>query len=213
MAAAELPQACDFASTYQMPSIVVHPVLVQRALQLRDAKKAAFKIITCVDWSRGDQHGINKFVGLSTYAMRADGFEVLLSYRDDQDNSAEVELLTSFIRNYISDTAEVRYVLGSLDRSLEEVLAICAGLPKNGVAYVRNDHHTKGQISKFSPKAHNELIDRVKATVPCRVKVSGNVDSLRFVSQDRADRYAVSSLQIQKIIKDVAKEVEKAKHV
>lgn len=216
MIAAELERACELAHSLQMPAIVVHPLLTQQAFHHRSVKKSTFKVITTVDWLKGDQHGLNKFVGMSTHALEADGFEILLSLRADYEIAQEVEDIHSFIKNYISPTAEIRIVLGSLDRSLDEALQICGGIVNldsdyKQKMYVRNDHHTKGQIAKFSPKAHNDLIDRIRSMVNCKVKVSGNIDNLRFISQDRADRYAISYLQLQKIIKDVAKDAEKIK--
>lgn len=210
MMASEILPAFELAVRHCLPAVVVHPQLVAQASLARLSKRGRFKIITTVDWPKGELYGIDKFRNINTGALDADGFEIFLTGgRTKNEMKNEIRDLTTFIRQRLSQTVEVRFVLGALEREVEECLDMCRGLDGSPIpSFIRTDLHTKGQISKFSPKAHNDLIERMQEITATPIKISGNIDNVKFITQSKAQRYAVSVTQLEKVIKELTSKPE-----
>jgi hypothetical protein len=205
MQANELGESVELAIKYQIPAIVVHPGLASDALRARGRSGGRFKIITPVDWPKGDSYGSIKFRGLSTDAIEADGFEIYLTGGKTQgETQQEARQLTDFIKRQLSEMTEVRFVLGALSRDEPVVDTLINGLI--GVrtpTLVRTDPQLKLQVSKANTDIHNALIKRIRSVVRIPVKVSGNIAGVRAVTGvPDAVRLAVSLLQAKAIIKE-----------
>lgn len=205
MQANELRESVELAFKYKFPAIVVHPGLASDALRARGAVRGQFKIITPVDWPKGENFGTVKFRGLSLDAVEADGFEIMLTGgKNENDTRNEAKALTEFVKKQLSDQTEVRFVLGAFTRTEENLLNLCRGLRHvRTPVVVRTDTPLKLQVSKANTEEHNRLIKMIHSTVQVPVKIAGNIGGVRAVTGcPDATRYAVNLLQARTIIKE-----------
>jgi hypothetical protein len=206
MQANELQEATELASKYLIPAVIVHPGLSGDAIRARGRAKARFKIITPVDWTKGAEYSTNKFRGLSTDAIEADGFEILLTGGVDEGSTKrEAMELTKFVKDHLSELTEVRFVLGVFSRSEEEINSLLSGLV--GVrtpSLIRTDTQLKLQVSRANLETHLATIDKIRERIRAPIKISGNVGSARMLgSIPDTHRLAVSVTQARAIIKEI----------
>ncbi len=204
MQATELLDVSSLTFKYNLPAIVVHPTLVAMAMIHRGTMGGRYKIITAVDWSKGDNYAMLKMRGLSTDALEADGFEFYASNKDLADMRKEFTVLTEFIRTRVSSVAEIRFIFGTNSRDLATVKVLSEaliGIPTP--TCVRNDIALKLQINKANNDTHNAFIETVKSHTSVPVKVGGNLNNLRaIVACPSATKYAVTLQQAKVIIKE-----------
>jgi len=212
MQASELYEACQIASANAMASIVVHPQLTPEALMTRGRFRGKFKIITPVDWPKGDIFGMNKLRGLTINNLQSDGFEIMLTGgKKEAETRTEAKVITEFVRRHISPIAEIRFVLGAYMRPEEEIVRMCKVMKDVPTpTLLRTDHHLKAQAAKASPKAQQQLIEKIREVTQLPLKISGNIDSVRIMAscieqkdQVGAARFAVSLQQTHTILNDL----------
>ena len=216
MQANELVESVELALKYQMPAMVVHPGLSSDALRARGRVNGRFKIITPVDWPKGENFGIMKFRGLSLDAIETDGFEIMLTgNKDEGSTKGEVKALTEFVKKRLSEITEVRFVLGAFMRDEDNIDSLIRGLVgARTPAYVRIDSQLKLQVSKANTEVHNALVKRITDVVRVPVKVSGNITGVRTVTGvPDARRFAVSLLQAKAIIKEFIQQPDGLKNL
>jgi len=205
MQANELIEAANLAAKYKFPAIVVHPAITSEAMMARGRAGGQYKIITPVDCPKGEVFGMTKFRGLSTDALDADGFEIMLTAgKTVTDTRNEAKSLTDFIKQHLTELTEVRFVFGVFSRTEEDIATLCeALLDVRMPAMIRTDHQLKLQISKANADTHNQVIDKILEKVKVPIKLSANINSVRTITScDRASRFAVNVLQAKAIIKE-----------
>lgn len=205
MQANELQESVQLTYKYKLPAMVVHQDLASEAFITRGRVGGKFKLITPIDWPKGSIFGMNKLRGLSTDALEVEGFEIMLtSGMTVTESRNEAKVFTDFIKRHLSETMEVRFVLGTQHRSEENVKNICEALV--GVrlpAYVRNDTQLKLQISKANQDVHKSVIDMIHTNIRVPVKIGGNINSIRTMAAcQTAARFAVNLLQAKAIVKE-----------
>lgn len=212
----ELQESVHLAVKHKMPALVVHPDLASEALMLRGRAGGRFKLITPVDWPKGNIFGMQKMRGLTTDALEVEGFEILLTGgMKTTETRNEAKVLTEFIKQHLSETTEVRFVLGAQMRDEEAVRSMCTAL--KGVrlpAFIRNDVQLKLQVSKANPDAHNDYMEMVSDVIRVPLKISGNINSIRAITScSGAARFAVSLLQAKDIIKELTQQPSQLKEL
>jgi len=216
MQANELVEASELASKYKMPALIVHPDLASEAQIYRGRTRGRYALITPIDWPKGETFGQNKLRGLSTDALDADGFEILLTGgKSVTDTRNEAKYLTEFLKQHLSETIEVRFVLGSNMRDHQNVLQMCEAL--RGVrtpAYVRNDTQLKLQVSKANPDTHNALMEEIRKIIKVPIKLSGNITGVRAITScNDASRFAVNLLQAKNVVKELQQQPEELRQL
>lgn len=203
MQATELLEASQLAHKYKLPALVVHPGLASDAIVIKGRLKGAYKLITPVDWPKGETFGTTKFRGLSTDALEADGFEfMILASRSEADIAKEIKSLTEFVRNHLSQTAEIRFVM-TQTKTDEDVVKLGKAILLNPApSMVRNDISLKTQVSKANPETHESFVSSLKSNVSVPVKISGNISTIRSTVGINAARFAVNLAQAKAIIKE-----------
>lgn len=203
MQASELLEASQLAHKYRLPALVVHPGLASDAIVFRGQMRGAYKLITPVDWPKGETFGTTKFRGLTTDALEADGFEFMIQVsRSEADIAKEIKSLTEFVRQHLSQTAEIRLVV-SATRTEQDVIKIGKAILQNpSPSMVRNDISLKTQVSKANTEIHEAFSNTLKSTVVVPVKISGNINGIRSTVGVNASRYAVNLAQAKNIIKE-----------
>lgn len=210
MQASELDPAFLLASTHSLPAVVVHPQLVQEAILTRVKRQGRFKILSTIDWPKGELFGMTKMRGLTRDMMSIDGYEILMTgYRNENETRNEARVLTEFIKSHLSPTMEIRFVLGALLRDDAEAVKVAKVMRDiQAPAMLRTDTHLKIQVTKANVKTHNALLGSIKAVCGLPIKVSGNIDSVRVIAgclqaPNTASRFAVSLLQLQAVVKEL----------
>lgn len=210
MQACELKQAVDFTTKYGLQAMVVHPSLVAEAIMLRITRKKHFNIITTVDWPKGELTGIKKFSGMVAESFKADGFEIYCTAVPEGHWHTEAMQITKFIREALSNTSELRFVLGTQTRDSQQIVEIVKGF--NGVPtpkLLRTDHNLKSQITRANPEVHNGLMEIVKNNCSLNVKLSGNINNAKAVTScPEASRFAVNYNQAMNIMQELEKQPE-----
>lgn len=222
--AAEMSDAFNLANEHKMPAVVVHPGLTAPAIVMRGQRRGQFKIITPIDWPKGDVYGLNKLRGCTQDNLASDGFEIMVSGdRTAQEIVNEVMVITDFIKRHISPAGavapqkEIRFVLGAFVRDEAEVLAAAAAMTQiQAPAMVRIDHHLKAQSGRTNPKALCALMDKIRHACGVPIKLSGNIESLLTIAaclgrresavaegETGAARFAVSLTQARAIIQEL----------
>lgn len=202
-----LKEAADLAKKHSCYALIVAPDLVTAANMTRAVKQAKFKILTTVDQPRGDLYGKEKFRGLPTEAMNAEGYEILLTPKQTaHEVLAEVRYLSEFCQQYFGIVSEIRFVLdvnqpGRGPEFVANVLNACKLIPLP--ALIRTTHHTKIAPGQSSIESLTKLLATCRGIRPVTMKISGNID-YNIYSKVPADRFGVSLIQAQAISKEVA---------
>src|SRR5688572_15526659 len=205
MQANELYESVELAYKHKFPAIIVHQGLASDAHIARGKVKGKFKIITPVDWPRGEIFGQTKFRGLSTDAIEADGFEICLTGgKSEGDTRNEAIALTEFIKKHLSEIIEVRFVLGTSIHDEAIIESMCRGLQHvRTPSMVRTDTQLKLQVSKANPDEHNRIITKIHSIISAPIKLSGNINNVRHITGcPNASRFAVNLAQARTIIKE-----------
>ena len=199
----ELSEAVELAIKNGLPSLVIHPNLIPDAIVLRGITRSSFKIIAPIDWPKGDVLGYSKFKGMTTDVLESEGFEFAINAQMPESVIAEqIGGLTELVKTKLSATAEVRFVLSS-ERTEEEVQKFANGLKDARTpAFVRNDILTKNQQSKANANAHNKFADTIKNAINVPIKISGNLNNYKTLSELVFARFGVNLQQAKTIIKE-----------
>ncbi len=203
MQSTELLEASQIAHKYKLPAIVVHPGLASDAIVIKGKMRGLYKLITPVDWPKGDVFGTTKFRGLTTDALEADGFEFMIqASRSESDIAKEIKSLTDFVRQHLSQVAEIRFVLTGI-KTDEDLTKVGKAILQNPMpSFVRNDISLKTQVSKANSSTHESFINTLKGKVAVPIKLSGNINSIRSTIGLNASRFAVNLAQAKAIIKE-----------
>lgn len=208
----DLDKACLLAVSHVCPAIVVPPQLASQAILNRSRRNGQFKVILAIDWATGQSYGMLKMRGFTAEMIGVDGYEIMLTgnkYRAETKN--EADSLTKFIKNYISELTEVRFVLGTTSRPADEIEQICGALNEvRAPALIRTDIITKGHVSKASVAVHKAELDLIRGVTSLPVKVSGNIESFKHADAlmehpNKPDRFAVTAQQFISVITEMAK--------
>lgn len=206
----ELDQAIQLAAIHNLPAIVVHPQLVTQAIGTRIRRNGRFKLISTVDWPKGDTYGMNKLRGLTKEMMELDGFEILLTGgKSEIENRNEIRVITEFIRNNIGPRLEIRFVLGTHTKTDAECMHMARVMKDiQAPALIRTDNHLRMQVTKANAKTHSALVESIRTVCGLPLKVSGNIDSVRTIAgcltvPNPPTRFAVSLQQMQQVIKEL----------
>lgn len=207
----ELYEASRLAAKYKLPAIVVHPSISSDSFIARGKVGGRYKIITPIDWQKGDNFSMDKLRGLNTDSLEADGFEILLTPgKTVVETRNEANVLTDFIKRHLSPIAEIRFVIGSNNKNDEEIDAISTALTKIPTpSYIRNDIYPKTQTNKSNPKIHNALCERILNNIRAPLKVCGNINNIKTMNScEYAKTFGVNLLQAKAIIKEVQQQPE-----
>lgn len=214
MQANELKDATELAAKHKLPAIVVHPGLATEGQIARSRVRGRFKIITPVDWPKGENFGINKMQGLSIDALEVDGFEILLTpNKTETETRNEASAITNFIKQHISSVAEIRFVIGTQTR--DNIDSLVKGLTKVPTpTYIRNDVNVKTQVSKANSEKHNATIEYINERIRLPIKICGNIDNIRtMTSCDSVERFGVNLSQSRAIIKEFMQQPDSLKEI
>jgi len=202
----ELVDAVNLAVRYNIPALIINQSLIGEAFLLRIARNGKFKIISPVDWSKGDNYGLLKLRGMTFAALSSDGFEILLTpNKSPEETEAEASALIECFKHTVSRTCEVRFVLHVLQNEVPSMLMYNTLLNIRRPSMVRTDIKTKTPMGKHGTLIHNEIIRKLKSMGNLPIKSSGNFTSWRSILECNADRIAVSLTQLETIIKDYHK--------
>lgn len=201
----QIREAADIAKRHSCPALVVSPDLVVVTGLTRSVKQAKFKVITTIDLPRGELYGKEKFHGLPGEAMGADGFEILLTPRNNASEIlAEIKYLHNFIRQYFGPIVEIRFILGigqspRTEQHFKNMLLACRSIPMPTL--VRTTVSTKLSPTQAGVEVFNKQIAMMKESCAVPIKISGNVD-YNIYNNVHAERFAVSIQQAQLIAKE-----------
>jgi hypothetical protein len=212
----ELLEASELSAKHKLPAMIVHPDLASDAQILRGRVRGRYKLITPVDWPKGEIYGQNKLRGLSTDALDSDGFEILMTSKMTMVESRnEAKVFTNFIRHHLDETIEVRFVLGTTSRDEKNIESISEALADVRTPnMIRTDTQLKLQVSKANPEAHNRWMEVVRNKVRAPLKISGNINSIRTIAAcDSAARFAVNLLQVRNIIKEIQQQPDELRQL
>lgn len=200
----ELYEASQLTTKYKLPAIIVHQDLASQAYIVRNQLGGKYKIITPVDWPKGNTFGMAKVRGLPTEALENDGFEILLTgNKNVTETRNEAKLLTEFVKRHLSEKHEVRFVLGTFLRDEGNIKNICEALKDvRTPTFIRNDTQLKLQVNRANVEAHNDTISMISSIFRAPMKISGNINSVQSVNTCNAARFAVSLTQARTIIKE-----------
>lgn len=211
MQANEMPEAFELAVKYRIPSMIIHPDLTGEAMRVRAIRQGRFRIITPVDWPKGELYSMAKLQSMKIDALSTDGYEILLSNKQHVNEvKNEIKVLTRFIRDNLSPLAEVRIILGSFMREEEEIVRMLEAL--NGCpapTFIRNDFHTKAPQNKANAKIHKATLSKIREYTKAPIKLSGNVTMKIIAGCQDATRFGVNLRQAQSIIKEANQDPEK----
>lgn len=214
MQASELNEAMELAHVYRMNAVVVHPDLVADASMQRVRRQAKYKILTTVDWPKGDKAGVSKFHSMSINALSCDGFEIALGTLPQGMAKAESLAITNFIRTNLPQATEVRYVLGCLSREQTDIDNLCMGIKETPAPnLLRTDINLRCAQAKANISAHNASLAAILACINRPIKLCGNINSAKIIASCKAARYGVSLKQAQTIIKELKENPSKIEKI
>jgi len=197
--------ASEFAVKNRCPAVVTIPELISHAAISRGVLNGNYKILSTVDWPKGNRSLFDKFRGMPSEALAADGFEILLSQLPRNDAIKEVRFLSQFLKDNFPPTIEIRFVygFGMPDRKIELFKDYCEALKFIPTpTLVRTTPLTKVPASSGSIEAHQNNIDLIRSLRDVPVKISGNIN-LKILSGCKAARYGCSFEQARLLFNEI----------
>ena len=213
----ELLEASELMSQHTLPAMVIHPGLAPDAYAARMRVRGRYKVIIPIDWPKGENFSNLKFRGLSKQALEADGFEIMVTPgKTLLDTKNEINVLTEFIRNFLGEYVEVRFVIGNTIKTDEEIDVICnALLGMRNPTLLRSDTILKVQQNVISSESHHAFVTKLRGFgLPTPIKISGNMNNLKSVAPAPAVfRYAVNVTQAKNIIREISQQPSELKEI
>lgn len=213
----ELMEASELTMKYRLPAMVVHPNLASEALMARMKVRGQYQLIIPIDWPKGENFGNVKFRGISKQALEADGYEIMVTPgKSSSDTKKEILILTKFVRDYLGEFVDVRFVLGNLTREKEEIVRMCESIIcVRNPALIRSDTVLKIQQNKANADVHSDFVNTVGSSgLQCPLKLSGNMNNLKSIaSAPQVHRYAVNIAQAKTIIKEYSQQPNELREI
>lgn len=213
----ELLEASELMVKHHLPAMVIHPGLAPDAFAARMRVRGRYKIIIPIDWPKGENFGNIKFRGISKQALEADGFEIMVTPgKSKMDTQNEIKTLTEFVRNFLGEYVEIRFVLGNTVKTEEELDIVCNALIGiRNPAMLRSDTVLKVQQNVISSESHHAFINKLRGFgLQTPVKISGNMNNLKSIaSAPQAYRYAVNVAQAKNIIREISQQPSELKEI
>lgn len=200
------------ASQNKIPVIIIkNPQLIPHLHFLRSSTSGSyFKVILAVDFdAKGSNYVISKFANLDLSWVQADGFEIVLTPKENPvEVRNEVQALTAHLKK-MSPSAEIRYCINmfSFNTSIVENMITAINSQNNPrPAFIRIDQsleNAKRDIMEYAPKC----LQIIRKISPFPVKASTNVtlDAIRAL-KDEIARFDVSLKTAESIINQLKSE-------
>ncbi len=197
----------EFVRRHKCPALVVSPDLVRSATVARAMARGSHKIICAVDWPKGTQFNRDKFRGMASEAVHADGFEVLLTPGSKLNITREVKFLSNFFRDHFDQTIEFRLVLGWYaqnrdDEQIKHMVEAVRQIPTPTM--IRTTHLTKIPAARATVEAQQEIVDEIVGIRRMPVKLSGNMNSKLRHGVGGVLRYGCTLQQATDLHKDLS---------
>jgi hypothetical protein len=203
----------DFLIKNRVPVIVTAPEYIAHLIAYRAARRGQYKIICALDFPKGNNFAMDKIYRTHPDLAAADGYDILLTNRKSGvESKNEMKALYEFFK-LNNSFADIRWCIGGLTRSNDDIVNILDGMDKYPPSLVRMDNHLV--TPKATDERHSELISLVKDSVPFPLKLSGNVSLKTIETFDNVKRFDVSIEQAMAIVKEIesAKETESSEKV
>lgn len=191
-----------FAMKHGIQAIVSDPDFIQVLFtdRLRLGCLNRYKIICAVDFDRGANFALAKLRSLPSYALSADGFDILLSAkRPDKESYNELKVIDEFIHN-LDQLKEIRWSLDFRSRSHADMASCMPYLIKFPAQFLR----TGGAYlqTEVSLDSHLDDIQYIRKSVGTPIKVGGNLNLSTIIAlKNRAARFDVTMTQARRILK------------
>lgn len=206
----------SFVLSNKIPAIVAPSELMPALNICRGVVTGKFKLITMIDWTKGNHFNIEKFSGTDVGAMTSDGFEIVMTADPDKSKIAqEVKYLTNFVKEFFNPFTELRLVLGYyMDGRTQNIIDYMLDAIKdssNKPVMIRTTPLTKIPSVNSDIDEYIKIVDHIRSRVRVPIKISGNVNS-KIVAGCHPDFYGVDINQAMNIVKDIKdlKSVDKA---
>lgn len=200
------------ASQNRIPTIIIkNPELIPHLHFLRSSTSGFyFKVILAVDFdAKGANYVISKFANLDLSWIQADGFEIVLTPKENPiEIKNEISALSSYLKK-MSPSAEVRYCINMFSFSskvVENMVTFINQQNNPRPAFIRIDQNLetpKRDIMEYVPKC----LQIIRKVCPMPVKASTNVtlESIRALS-GQIERFDVSLKRAEEIVSQIKAE-------
>lgn len=200
------------ASQNKFPAIIVkNPELIPHLHFLRSSTSGYyFKVILAVDFdAKGANYVVSKFANLDLSWVQADGFEIILTPKENPiEIKNEVNALSSYLKR-MSPSAEVRYCLNMFSFSgkiVEDMITSINQQTNPRPAFIRIDQNLEAprrDIMDYAPKC----LQIIRKICPMPVKASANVtlEAIRALN-NQIERFDVSLKRAEEIVAQIKAE-------
>lgn len=200
------------ASQNKIPVIIVkNPQLIPHLHFLRSSTSGSyFKVVLAVDFdSKGSNYVISKFSNFDPSWIQADGFEIVLTPKENPvEVRNEVQALSSHLKK-MSPSAEVRYCINMFSfntKIVENMISSINGQNDPRPAFIRIDQsleNPKRDIMEYAPKCL-QIIRKI-SSFPVKASTNVTLDSVRAL-KDQIARFDVSLKTAELIINQLKAE-------
>lgn len=198
----DLKDSSELAVKYNIPSLVVNNSIIPEAFTHRARVNGRYNIISPIDWPKGENWLTSKFNNVGVDVLEADGFEILLTpNKSETESRNEASSLTSLIRDRISPTAEIRFVLGPYkENDTPPHFSSFTKIPTPSI--VRNSTLTKAQSGVYNFDTHSIFVSNINNVIRVPLKISGNVCMRCISSMVGVSKFGVSLSQAKGLIRE-----------
>lgn len=198
-----------FASQNKIPVVIIkNPQLIPHIHFLRSSTTGHyFKVVLAIDFdARGSNYVISKFANLDPSWIQADGFEIVLTPKENAvEVMNEVKALTSYLKR-MSPSAEIRYCINMFTFSSKVVENMILAINQQNdprPSFIRIDQSleaSKRDIMEYAPKCLQ--IIRKACTFPVKASTNVTLDSIRKLN-GQIERFDVSLKNAEVIVSQI----------
>lgn len=200
------------ASQNKFPTVIIkNPQLIPHLHFLRSSTSGHFfKVVLAVDFdSKGSNYVISKFSNLDLSWVQADGFEIVLTPKENPvEVKNEIQALSSYLQK-MSPIAEVRYCINMFsfsNKTVENMVTFISQQNNPRPAFIRIDQNLEAprrEIMEYAPKC----LQIIRKACPVPVKASANVtlESIRALN-GQIERFDVSLKRAEEIVAQIKAE-------
>jgi hypothetical protein len=172
------------------------------ALSDRSAKNGQFKIVTAVDFPRGQNYALDKFKSMEPVALSVDGMDILLTPgRTQIETSNEMKAMSDFVKGAVNPLVGIRYVVGCYSGKWKDVERIVELTKQNPSEIIRMDQNLRPP--NVNTKKHIDMMNLLKNITPKVLKVSGNVGLSTIEEVLKIDNRTIFDVDIRQAIEIV----------
>ena len=207
-----IPELCTMALKGKVAALVCDdPNLITPLITHRFNVNGTYKVIQTVDFPSGKLFAFDKIRSIGAGAYGVDGFDIMLSARNEIECLNELKVITEFLKQ-INRLYEIRVVLGTFTRNEEYLRHMLKAIKTIPITMIRLDNHLILPETNTTKEKIEQHVKLIREYSGANLKLSPNINLEAVKSYGNMfHRYDITTNEFFKIMKDLEQDIDGVK--